>query len=100
MIILDKLSLEIKSQNHNLVVFGDEHSIRRAMINLLSNAIKFTHENGEVSLSISYNEKKHTYNFAVKDNGIGLSEADTKKLFQAFTQVDNIFFYKYNIKST
>jgi len=60
-------------------------------INLLTNAVKFTHENGKISLNILYNEKTHTYNFEVKDSGIGLSKDEISKLFQAFSQVENVY---------
>ena len=75
----------------SLNLYIDNTLFKQVLINLLSNAIKFTHENGEVSLSIVYNEDKHTYIFEVKDNGIGLDEVEITKLFQAFSQIENSY---------
>ena len=75
----------------SLNLYIDNTLFKQVLINLLSNAIKFTHENGEVSLSIAYSESNHTYRFEVKDNGVGLSEENVGKLFQAFSQVDNTY---------
>ncbi|PCJ17618.1 MAG: hypothetical protein COB02_13420 [Candidatus Cloacimonadota bacterium] len=76
---------------------GDITRLKQIMVNLISNAIKFTHE-GEVSLSINSRKKDDDFfelNFAVKDNGIGISKEDQKKLFQSFSQVDTSTTRKY-----
>jgi signal transduction histidine kinase len=75
----------------SLNLFIDNILFKQVLINLLTNAIKFTQEGGDVSLSIAYNEKQRTYRFEVKDNGIGLSEEDVQKLFQAFAQIENTY---------
>jgi len=73
----------------SLILYIDNTLFKQVLINLLSNAIKFTHEDGEVSLSIAYNEDTRSYIFEVKDNGIGLDENEITKLFQAFSQIEN-----------
>ena len=75
----------------SLNLYIDNVLFKQVLINLLTNAIKFTHEKGKVSLSMMYNEKKHAYRLEVKDNGIGLSQESISKLFQAFSQVDNVY---------
>jgi len=47
--------------------------------NLLSNAIKFTHLNGNIKIAVKKNVKEIL--ISVSDNGIGIAEADIKKLF-------------------
>ncbi|TVQ73970.1 MAG: response regulator, partial [Oceanospirillales bacterium] len=69
---------------------GDELRIRQILTNLLGNALKFTHK-GSVTLSIS--EQKPLNNnrllrFSVQDTGIGISEEQQQRLFQAFSQAD------------
>ncbi len=70
---------------------GDPHRLGQILTNLLSNAIKFTHE-GEISLSISEeidSENQIIYTkFKVTDTGIGMTEAQTKSIFQLFDQAD------------
>jgi len=75
----------------SLNLYIDTTLFKQVLINLLTNAIKFTHEGGEVSLSIEYNSDNHRYIFEVKDNGIGLSRKSIDNLFQAFSQVENSY---------
>ena len=84
----------IKLEFPNIVslnLYIDNTLFKQVLINLLTNAVKFTHEEGEVTLSIIYNEEKHSYIFEVKDNGVGLDEGEIKQLFQAFSQVENVY---------
>ena len=75
----------------SLNLYIDSTLFKQVLINLLSNAVKFTHQEGLVELQISYNEDNHTYIFEVKDNGVGLSPEDVKKLFVPFSQVQNSY---------
>ena len=71
-------------------LIGDELRIRQILINLLNNAVKFT-EKGMVRLKISYRVDelgKSWLKADVEDTGIGITQADQKKLFAEFSQVD------------
>jgi CheY-like chemotaxis protein len=57
------------------------------LLNLMSNAIKFT-EHGEVAVEFSSPGESGELHCAVRDSGIGLSEASRQKLFQPFMQAD------------
>jgi PAS domain S-box-containing protein len=75
------------------VVQGDAHRLRQILMNLLSNAVKFTGKGG-VTGQISLESKDHeagrvTLLFSVKDTGIGISPAQQKKIFEAFSQADS-----------
>ncbi|HBW57850.1 MAG TPA: hybrid sensor histidine kinase/response regulator, partial [Oscillatoriales bacterium UBA8482] len=67
----------------------DEVKLRQVLINLLSNAIKFTTK-GEIILTVFQEEEDSTdvitLNFKIRDTGVGISEAELPKLFEAFTQ--------------
>ncbi|CAN7322840.1 response regulator [Phyllobacterium sp. LjRoot231] len=67
----------------------DKTKLRQNLFNLLSNAAKFT-ENDEIRLSVRryQDERGDLVEFAVSDNGIGMTEEQQAKLFQAFVQVD------------
>ena len=72
-------------------LLGDELRIQQVLSNLLSNAIKFTQQ-GSVQLSIvllAVDEGRARLKFSVNDSGIGISEQDLSKLFQAFSQADS-----------
>lgn len=73
-----------------MALIGDHFRLEQVLTNLLSNAIKFT-EQGEVYLQVSLftQDRDHTrLRFAVKDTGIGMTEAQQARLFEAFSQGD------------
>jgi signal transduction histidine kinase len=84
-----------KNLNFNLITDNfidkeyrtDPKMFKQIVVNLISNAIKFTQE-GFVSLEL-YNDKESLY-VKVKDSGIGISQDDIKRLFNDFTQVENV----------
>ncbi len=68
---------------------SDHTKIKQSLLNLLSNACKFTRE-GRVTLTISRDaEPADVVLFAVSDSGVGMTEAQQAKLFEAFTQADS-----------
>lgn len=72
-------------------LIGDVTRIKQILNNLLSNALKFT-SNGYIRLSASGTNLEHgmyELGLKVEDTGIGISSKDRKKLFNAFTQVDD-----------
>jgi CheY-like chemotaxis protein/two-component sensor histidine kinase len=66
---------------------ADQTKVRQALLNLLSNACKFT-TGGEVSLAVR-SEENQTIAFVVNDTGIGLTPAQSARLFEPFTQADS-----------
>ncbi|MEW5770243.1 MAG: ATP-binding protein [Pseudomonadota bacterium] len=66
-------------------VAGDPLRLEQILLNLLSNAVKFT-DKGEVTLSVT-REGGDTL-FRVSDNGIGMSQEQVARLFNAFEQGD------------
>lgn len=71
-------------------LFGDPVRIRQILLNLIGNAIKFT-QTGYVALRILFNnhsENTYDFKFTVTDTGVGMSEANKQRLFNAFTQAD------------
>ena len=65
---------------------ADQTKVRQTLFNLLSNAAKFT-EHGTISLTVA-RESDEWLTFAVADTGIGMTEAQLGKLFEAFTQAE------------
>lgn len=64
----------------------DAYKLRRAMSHLVYNALKYSNE-GFVEIGYTFSEN-NIINFYVKDDGIGLSEAELKFIFSQFRQVD------------
>jgi len=68
----------------------DSIRLKQVIINLLSNAVKFTSK-GEVKLKVNFKKLSDIEGilyFEVSDTGIGISEEQRGKLFQAFSQAD------------
>ena len=72
---------------------GDPFRLRQVLTNLIGNAIKFT-EKGEVVVQASLSgggttpDEAVEVRFEVSDSGIGMSEEQQRRLFQAFSQAD------------
>lgn len=66
----------------------DAMRLKQILLNLVGNAIKFTQE-GSVKLHISSTEYENTadLHFSVSDSGIGISQDQMDKVFEAFHQV-------------
>lgn len=82
------LSFQIQADNKlGIYMLGDEKRIKQVLVNVIGNAIKYT-DQGLVTLSIKTKVKDkycHT-SFDIHDTGIGISEADQQRLFDAFYQ--------------
>jgi len=69
----------------------DPIRLKQILANLLGNAVKFT-KKGEVELKVGYvalDGGQGKLSFAVRDTGIGISDAQKEKLFKAFSQADS-----------
>ena len=103
--VLDELTnlIALKAHERNLeflihvepdaphALTGDPLRLGQVLINLANNAVKFT-EAGEVVVSVARAAEGTDFvelEFSVRDTGIGLSQAQQNKLFQAFTQADS-----------
>ncbi len=73
--------------------YGDSLRISQILLNLLSNSVKFTQE-GEIIIIVKELDNDHI-RFIVKDSGIGMSEDQLGKIFDAFTQADSSTTKKY-----
>ncbi|MBQ0763371.1 ATP-binding protein [Marinobacter psychrophilus] len=87
---LDLVNLVYNDVPNNLM--GDPLRLKQIITNLLNNAIKFTHT-GEVVLRASLEEEDAsngsvTLRISVADTGMGLSRAQQRPLFDAFSQAD------------
>lgn len=83
-------------------VVGDNQRIRQILFNLLGNAIKFT-EKGEVTLKVTLqtSEQSERYSdsinlcFDIIDTGIGISSEQQTKIFESFTQAEELQTHKF-----
>jgi len=71
----------------------DPTRLKQIFINLLSNAVKFT-KSGEIEFAVNFEQDEKNsslgdFTFSVRDTGIGISDENKEKIFEAFLQADN-----------
>ncbi len=79
-----------RSPETDIAVIGDPYRVEQVLINLVNNAVKFTHH-GSVEVDCTMAQAangKVTLRFDVTDTGIGISEQQAPRLFEAFSQAD------------
>lgn len=70
-------------------LIGDKLRFAQILMNLVSNALKFT-KNGEVYIiakQVEVQDRIHSIEIKIKDNGIGIATLDQEKIFDKFVQV-------------
>ena len=70
----------------NIPVSGDALRLKQVFMNLIDNAIKYNKPGGEVRTSARVDDTKVV--IEVKDNGIGISQSDQRRVFERFYRVD------------
>ena len=74
----------------SIEIYSDERRIKQVLKNLINNAIDFVKKDkGLITVNVS--EENGNVLFSVKDNGIGISEENQKKLFKKFYQIDTSY---------
>lgn len=68
-------------------VFLDHNLLKNCIINLISNAIKYSGENTMIQFNTAIQNNELTID--IKDNGIGIPEADLSNLFEPFFRAHN-----------
>lgn len=97
---LNNLGIAISESNVEItsdplpVIFADEDQIIRVFQNLIGNAIKFRREGVQHKIHISAKKEDNAYVFSVNDNGIGLEEQYSDKIFEVFKRLHAIGEYQ------
>ncbi len=90
----------VSSKNQNLYidtqdvvhedVITDRLRLNQVMINIVGNAVKYTRPGGDIIIHLAEKpcskRNYRTYEFSVKDTGIGMSEEFRKHIFETFTR--------------
>ena len=85
-----KMDVDIVNES----VIGDPVRLQQVFVNILGNAIKFTPPGGIISVRVTEKEARIQgtgyYEFVFEDNGIGMSEEFTKKIFEPFARENSL----------
>ena len=87
--IAKKEDIELDIVAENCEFRTDMRLLRQIVINLLSNAVKYNLSGGRVSAEARV--IGDTLEISVKDNGLGMSPEELKKVMEPFVQVDNSY---------
>lgn len=68
-------------------VYGDPSMLRQVWFNLLENALKYSRKKEETKISIGCTTKDTSYEFFVRDNGVGFNMKYAHKLFGVFQRL-------------
>ena len=80
--------LEFRLAKNLSTMRTDRTKLKQSLLNVLSNGSKFTH-NGRLTLVAErFEADRPMIRFAISDTGIGMTEEQLGRLFQAFSQVD------------
>lgn len=83
----------IKRGNLTRPVMMDGLRLNQILINIVGNAVKYTPEYGKVQFMItempSISDNTSSYQFRIKDNGIGMSKKFLEKIFTPFERDEN-----------
>jgi signal transduction histidine kinase len=66
---------------------ADKFEMELIFNNLISNAVKYNRDGGSVDINLDMNAFE--LNFSIQDTGIGMTQDETKKLFQEFVRIKN-----------
>ncbi len=70
-----------------LSIMADKDAIVTVLVNLLDNAYKYSYDNKQIELKVFAQESEVC--FSVRDNGIGMTNRQVKKVFDRFYQADS-----------
>ncbi|PZO41948.1 MAG: two-component sensor histidine kinase [Pseudanabaena frigida] len=79
-----QVTLELPSDEQNLVILGDRDRLGRLFTNLVSNAIAFTPAGGKVQMIVQPIPSQNQIQVQIKDTGIGIPEAELSQVFERF----------------
>jgi signal transduction histidine kinase/ActR/RegA family two-component response regulator len=92
----------VKKGNLQRAVFCDKLRLSQVLINILGNAVKYTNEGGTIKFTVNemppITDGFSSYQFRIKDNGIGMSKEFQKKKFTPFERDENL--QNYQIQGT
>ncbi len=74
-------------------IYCDKLRLNQVLLNLLSNSVKYTTAGGTVSMIITEKPNKiagyATYEFTIKDTGVGMSKEFVEHIFEPFEREEN-----------
>lgn len=73
------------------IVYADEEYLREILENIIDNAIKYSKPVGvRIYVTSDEDERQHITTISIRDDGMGISESDIKKIFRKFERASAV----------
>ena len=82
----DEIELSLSLEPGLPPVAADPDKVRQVLTNLVDNAIKYSPDGGPVEVEVTCRE--HALCFSVRDEGLGIAQAEQRRIFDKFYRVD------------
>ena len=86
---LDDEVIRITEPAADVKVLGNEEDLRTAFVNLLDNAVKYSGSEARITVRTKRTKINNKLDIFIRDNGLGISPADLKRIFKRFHRVTN-----------
>jgi signal transduction histidine kinase len=80
----NKSIIEFESKGTDFTILADKKMLGQVLNNLINNALQATQETVNPVILITIASKEKLLTLAVKDNGVGISEAAKEKIFTPY----------------
>ncbi|WP_078553937.1 sensor histidine kinase [Bacillus alkalicellulosilyticus] len=80
------VTLKLRSNQEDIVLFADEFHLSKAVVNLVENSIRYCQSGDEIEVAVFKEGKQVCIN--ITDTGIGIPEADIPHIWDRFYRVD------------
>jgi PAS domain S-box-containing protein len=84
-----RIRLEVGFDAGDPKVWGDPVRLQQVYWNVLKNAVKFTPEDGTITIATRLSADRDSLVTTVTDTGIGMTEHEVARVFEAFSQGDH-----------
>ncbi len=84
--VLDDIYLTRDVPTQEISILGNESQLYRLVSNLIHNALQYTSKQGEIQITLKTQDNLAV--ISVRDNGIGISPEEQKRIFERFYRVD------------
>jgi PAS domain S-box-containing protein len=82
-----KQTIEHHQKNRKVLLQADPTKLRMVLENIIDNASKYSYEGTTITVTVS--KYRGNVKIAVKDQGVGIDKADTEKIFEKFSRLEN-----------
>ena len=79
-------NIDVEADLHEVTVFSNPELIGQMILNVIENAVKYTPENGKIT--VTDGKTSEGIFLTIKDNGIGMDEETTRRMFDRYYRGD------------